>query len=130
MDFSTPQTAYHATRVLCDNAGLNVNEKNLICACIYQESEFRNTAVCINRNTQGIETSRDVGLVQVNSYWHCGPGKDFPSTDYVVAHPEEAVNWMIKCYQEGQLKMWVSFLSKEYLKWLKIDSPMWLLKTN
>lgn len=126
--FDTPQNAYHSVRVLCDNAGLTVTEKNLICACIYQESAFKNTARCENKNKQGIVTSVDNGLCQVNSYYHTGVGKEFPSTDYVIAHPEEAVKWMINMYQSGLLKLWVSYSSGAYLKWLKPTSPMWKLK--
>lgn len=50
LDFSTPKAAWHTVRVLCDEAGLTYQEKNLICACIYQESRFSNKAVNINRN--------------------------------------------------------------------------------
>lgn len=138
MDITTPevllwdtaQHAYHSVRVLCDNAGLEVAEKNLICACIYQESGFNNKAVCYNKRADGTVTSKDVGIVQVNSYWHCGIGKDFPSSDYVVYHPQEAVEWMIQMYKNGLLKMWVSYSSGAYKRWLEDNSPMWKLKVN
>ena len=138
LDFSTPHNAYHSTRVLCDQMGLSLEHcvevdgvmyqpKDIICACIYQESGFDNDAKCYNKNSKGIVTSVDVGVVQINSFYHCGKRKDFPSTDYVIANPQKAVKWMIKCYQEGQLKMWVSFSSGAYKHWLKDNSPMWNL---
>jgi hypothetical protein len=108
----------HSVRVICDEEGLTVAEKNLICACIQQESNFDNDAKCFNKDANGKVLSVDVGIVQVNSYYHCGPGKDFPSTEYVIANPEKAVRWMIHMYRHGLLKQWVSFSSGAYKKYL------------
>lgn len=127
--FDTPKHAYHAVRVMCDKAGLSLEEKNVICAVIYQESQFDNNAVCKNKNTAGVVTSTDVGICQINSYWHTGPGKQFPSTEYVVAHPEEAVKFMLNMQKTGKLHLWVGFTSKKYKYWLMSNSPMWLLKS-
>lgn len=127
--WDTPKRAYRSVRILCDELGLVVTEKNEICATIYGESEFKNTAVCINRDTRGKETSRDVGLCQWNSYWHTGEGKTFPSTEYVVAHPEEAVRKMIAFYKSGHINLWVAHKSGRYLQFLKPNSPMWSLKS-
>jgi len=129
LQWTTPSLAYHAVRVTCDNLGLTLEQKNLICACIYQESRFNNNAVNKNVNTQGVVTSRDWGLAQVNDYFHCGVGKDFPSASYVVANPDKAVEWMIKLYKEGLLKLWVSYSSGAYKQWLSPTSPMWHLAT-
>ena len=126
--WATPKQAWHSVRVLCDNEGLSVSEKNLICAVIYQESGFKNTAICRNKDKQGNITSSDWGICQVNDYWHCGKGKTFPSAEYVVAHPEEAVRWMLKMYRLGLLKLWVGYSSGAYQKWLSPTSKMWLLK--
>lgn len=125
--WDTPRHAYHSTRVICDEMGLSVSEKNLICAVIYGESEFYNTATCKNRDKNGFVTSIDAGLCQINSYFHTGKGKDFPSIEYVVAHPEEAVRWMVKMYKGGYIKQWVAYSSGRYLQFLKDDSPMWKL---
>ncbi len=120
-DWGKPKNAWHNVRVLCDRAGLSLAEKNVICQCIYQESTFLNSA--IGRNSG----STDWGLVQVNDYWNIGPGKPFPSVAYVVNHPEECVNWMIKMYKQGQLKLWASCSSGAYKKWGAKNSPMWKL---
>lgn len=125
--WDTQKHAYHSVRVLCDDAGLTVDQKNLICACIYQESEFLNNARCENKNAAGVVTSVDVGIVQVNSYFHTGPGKDFPSAQYVIDHPQEAVSWMISMYKHGLLKQWVSYSSGAYHRWLAAGSAMWNL---
>lgn len=126
--WDTPQHAFHSTRVLCDEAGLTVKQKNEICGTIYGESEFDNRAVCKNMNAKDEVTSIDVGICQINSYWHCGKGKTFPSTDYVVAHPEEAVKFMIKMYKAGQINLWVAHKSGRYLTFLKPNSVMWKLR--
>lgn len=125
--WDTPQHAFHSTRVLCDEMGLTYDQKNLICATIYGESEFNNNAVCENRDSVGRVTSIDVGLCQINSYFHTGKGKEFPSTDYVVAHPEEQVRYMIRMYQAGLLKLWVAYQSGRYAQFLPKTSRMWKL---
>lgn len=127
VNWSKPSEAYHATRVLCDEAGLTVDEKNLICACLYQESQFHNSAINRNKNAAGTVLSTDWGLAQVNDHYHIGPHKDFPTVDYVVQNPAEVIKWMISMYQHGLLKQWVSFSSGAYKKWLLPISPMWLL---
>lgn len=129
LQWDTPRHAFHAVRVLCDEAGLTLDEKNLICAVIYQESMFNNLAKNRNKNAKGDVLSVDYGLCQINSHYHVGPGKDFPSVEFVLNNPAEVVTWMISMYKHGKLKMWVGFSSGAYLKWLSTFSPMWLLKT-
>lgn len=127
LDWETQKGTYHAVRVTCDNLRLTLEEKNLICACIYQESRFTNTATHQNKDASGNILSTDWGLCQVNDWYHIGAGKDFPSVIYVVDNPEKVVEWMVGMYKHGLLKQWVSFSSQAYLTWLKPNSPMWLL---
>lgn len=128
-DWSTQKNAYHNVRVLCDFAGLTFAEKNLICACIYQESRFKINALNNNKNAAGKILSTDIGICQINDFYHIGKGKDFPSVEYVLDNPRACVEYMIRCYEHGQLKMWVSFSSGAYKQWLSPSSPMWLLKS-
>ena len=126
--------SYHSVRVLCDQAGLNVNEKNIICACIYQESEFWNykpdgTPVKHQNIVKGKVASTDWGIVQCNDFYHIGKGKEFSTVQYVMEHPTEMVKWIISMYKAGCLKQWCSYSSGAYIQWLKTDSPMWNLKT-
>jgi len=121
LSFLTPKLAWHAVRVLCDRANLTLNEKNLLCACIFQESRFNNEAV--GRNA----TSTDWGIIQLNDHYHIGVGKEFPSVKYVLENPDKAVEWMIAQYKAGRLSMWVSYTSQAYLQWLSPSSPMWNL---
>ncbi len=125
--WDTPRHAFHAVRVTCDNLGLSLEEKDLICACIYQESMFKNTAKCENK-VNGAVVSTDWGLCQINDHYHIGVKKDFPSVQFVVDNPQKVVEWMISMYKHGLLKQWVSYSSGAYKKWLSPISPMWLLK--
>lgn len=125
--FDTPKQAFHAVRVICDNLGLTVVEKNTICACIYQESQFNNEAIDHNKDKQGNILSTDWGLCQINDWYHIGAGKDFPTVAYVLDNPDQVVEWMIGMYKHGLLKQWVSYSSGAYAHWLSTGSPMWLL---
>ena len=121
-DWSTTEKSRYNVRRICDDMGLTFEEKVTICACIYQESGFNNNAKCRNRDKDGNLLSTDWGLCQINDFWHCGAGKTFQSAEYVVAHPEECVRWMIKMYKAGQLKLWVSYSAGHYKKWLTSES--------
>lgn len=127
-EWDTPQHNYHNIRVLCDEADLTVEEKNLICECIYQESQFINSAKHENKDASGQILSTDWGLCQINDYYHCLPhGTPFESAQYVVNHPSAAVQFMISMYKNGGLKQWVSFSSGAYKQWGEPSSPMWKL---
>ena len=127
ISFITPKDAYHAVRVLCDEEGLTLSDKNTICACIFQESQFSNLAVHENKNAAGVVLSTDFGICQINDYWHVKKYHDFASAQDIVANPTKAVVFMIDALKHGTLKQWVSYSSKAYLEWLQPNSPMWLL---
>jgi hypothetical protein len=64
-------------------------------------------------------SSTDFGIVQANDYWHIGPGKYFPSVEYVFTHPEECVRWMCRYYKtHGHLNAWCSYTSGAYKQYL------------
>ena len=124
--WDTPKRAYRSVRVLCDEMVLTLEQKNILCACVYQESRFLNTAVGKNKN------STDWGLVQVNDTlgWHIGPGLQFPSVQYVIDNPEKPVRWMISIMKNtGGLAPWASYTSGAYKQFLVPSSPMWKLKS-
>ncbi len=115
--WDTTANSRHSVRVICDEMGLTLTEKNIITACIQQESNFNNKA--IGRNMKdGKLLSTDWGLVQINDYWHVGPGKRWASVAQIINNPDKAVKWMIQMYKQGQLKMWVSYSSGAYKKFL------------
>lgn len=129
-----PKNNRHNIRVLCDLSGLSLvpsiavklpngttklfTAKDIITACIFQESEFMNYFKDGTPVTHDNGSSKDWGIVQINDKYHIGPGKDFPSSDYVMAHPEKAVQFMIDMYKAGKLGMWVSYSSSDFTQWL------------
>lgn len=131
-DFSTQKAAFHATRVICDEIGLAYEQKDILCGCVFQESEF-----LVNpKPNQNIDEktgkvwSTDYGIVQINDYYHIGVGKDFPSVEYVISHPEVCIRWMATYFKiHGNLKPWASYTSGAYKKHLLPGSRMWKLKT-
>jgi len=125
--WTTQKQAWHSVRVICDRLGLSYEDKNLICACIYQESRFFNTAINRNKNKKGEVTSTDWGICQINDYFQVGPGKPFTSADDIVQNPEKAVKFMIAMFNVNELKLWVSYSSGAYKTWLLPASPMWQL---
>ncbi len=133
LSFDTPKLAWHATRVMCDRAGLSLTQKNIVCACIWQESNFYNRystgKPVMHVNMQnGHETSTDWGIVQVNDFWWIGDTKLFPSVQYVLDHPEKAVQWMIDYMKKNQhLNRWSSYSTGAYKQWLPLTSAMWKL---
>lgn len=143
-DWSTPAAARLSVRELCDAMGMplapsyNVGGrlyllKDVLCACVQVESGFNPHAVHLNKvpkldtnhrpileNGQPIMvlSSTDYGIVQVNDYWNIGPGKPFPSSDYVLENPEACVRWMIKMFLAGRETLWASYTTGAFKKYL------------
>lgn len=131
--WDTPAAACHSVRLICDEMDIPVTPtfdvdgklylfKDVVCACIQVESGFNPARIHQNMSSvaQGTPTvqSTDYGIVQVNDFYHIGKGKDFPSSDYVLANPEECVRWMIKMFLAGKMNLWVSFTSRAYKAYL------------
>lgn len=116
--FDTPQNARHSVRVLCDEANLSLYNKNVITACIEQESAFKNTAVNHNRDKNGKVLSTDWGICQINDYYHTGVGRAFKNAEDIVNNPEKAVRFMISMLKAGKIKLWVSYSSGAYEKYM------------
>lgn len=135
--FDTPQNARHSVRVICDTElplthsviinGKGYLPKDVICACIEQESGFINyKADGIPLKQENIDAktgkldSTDWGICQINDTptWHIGPGLAFSSVDDVMQHPDKAVRYMIDMFKAGELSQWVSYSSGAYEKYL------------
>lgn len=119
LPWALSMTAHHNVRALCDLMGLSYEQKQVLTACVYIESGFHVNAEHQNFkfNADGSRTleSTDYGIVQVNDYWHIGPGKEFPNVAFVLANPEACVRWMCRYYKEhGNLNAWCSFTSGAY----------------
>ncbi len=119
--WDNPTNARHSVRVLCDEMGLTVYGKNIITACIQQESNF-NPHVMGKPNHDG---TIDYGICQFNNghnvhgvpFW-IGPGAYFSSTDEVLNNPEKCVREMITQYKLGHISWWSSYSTGAYLKYM------------
>lgn len=122
--------ARHSIRVMCDNSGLSTSPtinvdgkmyapKDIICACIQQESGFdNNVEPRKNLDKTGKVWSTDWGICQINDYWHIIKYHDFKSVDDILQNPQKAVQFMIDCYKDGRIGQWVSYSSGAYKQWL------------
>ena len=119
--WGTPEKTRHSCRVIMDEYNLSWKEKDLLCACIQQESNFNYNAISkINSNG-----TQDFGLCQFNNgknkqgipYW-IGKGADFENPTEVLSNPEKNVRIMIREYKKGNLKLWASYSSGAYKKYL------------
>lgn len=110
----------HNVRVMCDLAGLKLFDKNVITACVEQESDFYPLAIG-KPNSNG---TKDWGICQFNdgkyhdlNLW-IGPGAHFPNTQYVLDNPEECVRVMIAQYKAGNIHFWSSYSTGAYKKYM------------
>lgn len=147
-DWNTAKSAYRATRILCDFMGVPYKKtyliegryfslKDIICACIYQESGFKNyksegNPTMFQNKANGVIWSTDWGIAQINDHkgWHIGPGLYFSSVQDVLANPQKAVRYMILMALAGRLSLWSSYKFKDYVKHLRPGSPMWDLAVD
>ncbi len=123
VDWNYPMNCRHNIRVLCDLSGLTLHEKDVITACIRQESAWYNylngkPVKHENKNVEGKLLSTDWGIVQINDFYHIGQGKDFPSVNFVMANPQKCVQFMIDCYKQGNLGLWSSYKTGAYLQYM------------
>lgn len=112
-DWSTPAACKHTIRVICDEEGLTVEEKNKLDATINGESGYKLDARRDNY-LNGKVWSTDWGLCQWNDYYH---GKEI-TPDEAVHNPEKAVRLMCKYWKRGQCNLWVAYSSGAYKKYL------------
>ncbi len=111
--WSTPQLARHSVRLICDEEGLTVEQKNTMTATIGGESGWDVNAV--NKNMKdGKVTSVDYGICQWNNYWH---GKEI-SPEEAIGNPEKAVRLMCAYWKRGQRDLWIAYKNGRYLKFL------------
>ena len=127
--WDTPSHCFKSTRIMCDSAGLSVDEKNEICYTIWGESEFITKAIG-KPNKNG---TRDYGLGQYNDgenakdipFW-IGKGATFSSIDEVLNNPEKNVRVMIQEYKNGHIGWWYGHSG--YTQERARTSKMWSLK--
>lgn len=112
-DWSTPTAARHSLRVICDEEGLTVAQKNLMSQVIHCESGYNTKITHPNLNAVGKVMSTDFGICQWNDYYH---NKEI-TPDEALNDPEKAVRLMCKYVKEGLIKQWVCYSSNLYKKY-------------
>lgn len=111
--WDTPEEARHSVRVICDEEGLSVQDKNDLCATVGAESGWKPGAIG-KPNKDG---SRDYGIIQLNDKYWIGKVKLFPTTDFVLENPEICIRWMCGNWVEHK-KWWYGFTNGSYKKFL------------
>ncbi len=112
--WDTPVLARHSIRVLCDEMGMSVDDKNIFCATMGAESGWKS----IRSLKPNFDGTYDWGICQINTKYWIGEGKTFPSTDYVLSHPEACVRWAIKQWMAGHRNYWYGYSSGHFAKFL------------
>lgn len=129
-DWKNTIAAHHNVRAICDLEGISGFQlvdghprlkKDILTACVYQESNFRVDAM--HKNTNG---TTDWGICQYNDgkskngtpFW-IGPGAALESVHEVLTNPEKCLRVMCRYYKAtGHLNPWVSYNSGAYKKYL------------
>lgn len=93
----------HNVRVIADQEGLTVAQKNLMSQVIHCESGYNPQAINYNKDPiTGKITSTDHGICQWNDYFH---GKEISPTD-ATNDPEKAVRLMCTYIKAGRISQW------------------------
>lgn len=112
-DWDTPDLARHSVRVICDEEGLTLEQKNTMCATVGAESGWKTTAINYNK-VNGKVASTDYGICQWNDKYH---GKEI-TPDEAVNNPEKAVRLMCAYWKRGQRNLWIGYKSGNYKRYL------------
>lgn len=154
--FATQAAAFKSTRMICDEMGIPTAKdravylkgkligyfslKDIICACIFQESEFQSYYLSGPKKGQPVKFenvkngkvwSTDWGIVQINDTegWHIGPGLPFKNVQEVLTSPEKCIRYMVRMAKIGKLSLWSSYKGNHYQQHLVPGSRMWKLRT-
>lgn len=120
-EWDTVEKARHSVRVICDEEGLTVKQKNELCATVGAESGWQSyylsgpkkgQPVKLENKKNGVVWSTDWGIIQLNDHYWIGTGKEFPSVQYVLDNPEACIRFMCRKWKAGQGALWVAFKQK------------------
>lgn len=111
-NWSTPELARHSLRIICDEEGLTVEQKNLMSQVVHCESGYHPNAKHPNL-LSGKVVSTDFGICQWNDYYH---SKEISPSD-AQHDPEKAVRLMCRYVRQGRITQWVCYSSGLYRKY-------------
>lgn len=112
-DWSTQEKARYSVRVICDEEGLSVKDKNDLCATVGGESNWKPRAIG-KPNKNG---SIDYGIVQLNDEYWIGEGKLYPNIEAVYNDPEGCIRWMCKQWAKNK-NWWYAYKNRSYVNYL------------
>lgn len=114
--WDTPAQARHSVRVICDELGFSLKDKNEMCATVQVESGFNIHVVHPNRDENGKVLSTDYGICQWNDVYH---GQEITPIQ-ALDDPEKAVRLMAKYWKMGEQfkKWWIAYRSGAYKQYL------------
>ena len=116
--WDTKENIRHSVRVLCDDEGLTVAQKNTLCATVEAESDFNLHAINYNYafRLDGTKyvSSTDRGIAQWNDYWH---GKEI-TPDEAFNNPEKCIRLMCTYWKNGQMKQWCAYSNGTFRRYL------------
>lgn len=113
-NWSTQEKARHSVRVICDEEGLTVKDKNDLCGTVGGESGWKS----IRSKNKNFDGTYDWGIAQINEKYWIGEGKLFPTTQYVLDNPEICVRWMCKQWKAGKKNWWYAYKNGSYRKYM------------
>jgi len=118
--WDTREKSRHSVRLIADEEGLSVFQKNELCATIACETNntFDPKITHQNKNAQGIVWSTDWGICQINDFYWVGEGKLFPSGEYIQQNPEKCVRWMCGKWRANKMNLWGCYKNQGYKKYL------------
>lgn len=126
--WDTVGDAKHSVRLICDEEGLTLKQKDELCATVGAESGWQSYYLTgkkkgqpvklENKDKTGRVWSTDYGICQINTYFHIGESKTFPSPEYVLNNPEKCIRWMCRQWKAGNAKWWVAYKSGAYKAYL------------
>ena len=127
--WDNPADARLSVRELADSMGMSLTPtfnvdgklylpKDVLCGCIEVESGFNPLAIHQNKDITGKVWSTDYGICQINDYWNIGQGKPFQTSEFVLDNPEASVRYMITQFMAGNERLWASYTSGLFKKYL------------
>ncbi len=110
--WDTAENARHSLRVICDQEGLTVDQKNLMSQVVHCESGYYIHATHPNLYNDK-QVSCDYGICQWNDKYH---GAEI-TPDEAMNNPEKAIRLMCHYVKSGRITQWVCFSAGLYKKY-------------
>lgn len=126
--WDTVANARHSVRVICDEEGLTLKQKNELCATVGAESGWQSyylsgpkkgQPVKLENKKGGVTWSTDWGIAQINDWYNIKEAvtedkhlRFFPTVQYVLDNPELVIRWMCKQWKSGNANWWIAFKQK------------------